>query len=99
MAKLRWNKVALKDLEQIAEYIARDSELYAARTVQKIFNRVEILKLSPYGGRKVPEMNHENIRELIEGNYRIVYEVHSKEDIEILIVFHGARLLQNKIEQ
>src|SRR5258706_10558214 len=99
MAKLRWNKIALDDLEQIAEYIAKDSERYAARTVQKIFDRAEILKASPYGGRKVPEMNYENIRELIEGNYRIIYEIHSKDDIEILTVFHGARLLQNKLEQ
>ena len=43
-------------------------------------------------------MNHESIRELIEGNYRIIYEVHTKEDVEILTVFHGARLLQNKLE-
>lgn len=44
-------------------------------------------------------MNRENIRELIEGSYRIIYEVHSKEDVEILTVFHGARLLQNKVKE
>ncbi|HYV90727.1 MAG TPA: type II toxin-antitoxin system RelE/ParE family toxin [Chitinophagales bacterium] len=99
MAKIRWNKIALDDLDNIAEYIAKDSERYAAITIQKIFDRADHLKLFPFGGRKVPEMNHENIRELIEGNYRIIYEVHSQDDIEILTVFHGARLLQNQLEQ
>ena len=99
MAKIRWNKIALDDLDKIAEYIAKDSGKYAAITIQKIFDRADLLKRSPYGGRKVPEMNRENIRELIEGSYRIIYEVHSKEDVEILTVFHGARLLQNKVEE
>jgi plasmid stabilization system protein ParE len=99
MAKIRWNKIALDDLDKIAEFIARDSERYAAITIQKIFNHTDLLKIFPHGGRKVPEMNHENIRELIEGSYRIMYEVHSEEDVEILTVFHGARLLQNKLEQ
>ena len=97
MAKIRWNQIALSDLDDIAEYIARDSEKYAARMVQRIFICTEQLKQLPFSGRKVPEMNHENIRELIEGNCIIIYEVMQNNDIEILTVFHGARLLKNKL--
>ncbi|MCY7408774.1 MAG: type II toxin-antitoxin system RelE/ParE family toxin [Chitinophagales bacterium] len=67
--------------------------------IQRIFERSQILKLSPAIGSKVPEMNHENIRQLNEGSYRIIYEVHSENEIEVLTVFHGSRLLQNKLEK
>ncbi len=42
-------------------------------------------------------MNDDNIRHLLEGSYRIIYEIHSKDEVEILTVFHGGRLLQNKL--
>ena len=44
-------------------------------------------------GRIVPEISNPEIRELIVEKYRIVYRV-QEEDIEILTVFEGHKLLR-----
>ena len=49
----------------------------------------------PKVGRIVPEKNDENIRELIEGNYRIIYEIRGEDRIEVLLVHHSSRPLGN----
>jgi plasmid stabilization system protein ParE len=41
----------------------------------------------------VPEIGQEDIREIIFGSYRIVYVV-SEDEVNILTVFHAARLLR-----
>jgi len=43
-------------------------------------------------GRMVPEKNDPIIREIIFGNFRIVYRVKAKV-VELLTIHHGARLL------
>lgn len=42
------------------------------------------------------EYNDENIREIIEGNYRIIYKILSNERIDIITIHHGARSLINR---
>lgn len=93
MAEVIWTKLAQFDLQDIYEYICKDSELYAIRLVDKIVERVEILKDYPETGKVVPELNDNSVRELIEGMYRIIDK---KKGIEIVIlrVYHGARLLK-----
>ena len=54
--------------------------------------KVQKLKDFPQSGRMVPEAEDPVIREVILGNYRIVYRTH-KELVEILTIYHGARLL------
>ena len=95
MVTVIWIDQAIDDIHSIAEYIAKDSQKYAAITVSKLFKRVEMLTSHPKAGRVVPETNNENIRELIEGNYRIIYEIISEQRIEILTVHHSARQLKN----
>ena len=83
---------AEKQLDQIFDYIASDSTLYAYRTVGQIIESAESLPPHPRKGRKVPEYEWEDIREVFHNPYRIIYLL--KEDtIEILSVIHGARLL------
>lgn len=94
MVKLIWTDQAISDLEDIGNYIAENSENFAKRTVQKLFDRPHILKEFPKVGRIVPETNNENVRELIEGNYRIIYEVISADQINILAIHHSARNLE-----
>jgi toxin ParE1/3/4 len=91
MVKLIWTDTAINDLGDIGDYIAESSEKYAKLTVKKLFERTDILKTFPKAGRKVPEKNEENIRELIEGNYRIIYEIVSEYQINILSIYHSAR--------
>ena len=87
MVQINWTLQAKKDLKEIAEYISRDSKIYAKRQVLKIRNRTFILRSQPQSGRIVPELQEEIIRELLEGNYRLV----SNNRIDILTIHHSAR--------
>jgi toxin ParE1/3/4 len=92
MVTIFWSELALKDLEAIHDYIAKDSKLYAKNFSEKLISRVEQLQLFPESGRVVPELGLTTIRELIEGNYRIIYRNNS-EEIEIVRIHHSARIL------
>ncbi len=94
MVKLIWTDQAINDLSDIGDYISENSEKYAKLTVKQLFERTDLLKAFPQAGRIVPEKNEENLRELIEGNYRIIYEIVSAEQINILTVYHSARDLK-----
>ena len=93
MVEIIWTSNALTDLSEIGEYIAKDSPRYAEITVSKLFHKVEILINHPKIGRIVPEAELESLRELIEGNYRIIYEIVNHKII-ILTVHHSARILK-----
>jgi toxin ParE1/3/4 len=95
MVKIKRNEDAITDMNEIAEYIAQDSEFYALIQLEKFFGRVEILKKNIKTGKAVPEMGDSKVRELIEGNYRIIYEVKGASSVEVLCVIHGMRLLKN----
>lgn len=97
MVKLIWTDQAIDNLDEIGTYIAINSERYAKLTLKKLHERVDILKAFPLAGRIVPEKNEESVRELIEGNYRIIYEISPDKIIYILAVYHSARNLKNQI--
>lgn len=92
MARLIWTIQAIDDIECICEYIARDSQNYARTFAQNIVSSVKKLELLPASGRAVPELGDENIRELILGNYRVIYRL-GTDVVEILTIYHSARLL------
>jgi len=96
MVRINWTSIAIADLKSIAEYIARDSKRYAKLQVQKISQRVKDLKQHPQTGKIVPEINEQNVRELIEGNYRIIYEIVNAERIDVLTVHHSSRDLNRR---
>ena len=91
MVRINWTFQAKNDLKDIADYISKDSKLYARRQVLKIRNRTIILKSQYYSGRMVPEIQDENIREIIEGNYRIIYRLVNENRIDILTIHHSSR--------
>lgn len=93
MAQISWTKKSLKDLKAISDYISLDSKFYAARFISKLIERVEQLIEFPESGRIVPEKNENEIRELIEGNYRIFYRIR-KENITILRIHNSARKIK-----
>jgi plasmid stabilization system protein ParE len=94
MAQVSWAPAALADLEAIAQFIARDSQQYADAFVQRVVAIVEDLPRFPRAGRIVPEYGQETLREVLVGNYRIVYRVlHAR--IEVAAVVHGARQMPN----
>jgi toxin ParE1/3/4 len=93
MVKIIWTDFAIEDLRMIHEYISKDSKTYADRFVDRIIKRVDQLENFPKSGRVVPEFNSETIRELIEGNYRIIYQIRP-EYIGIARIHHSARQLK-----
>ncbi|MBX3295907.1 MAG: type II toxin-antitoxin system RelE/ParE family toxin [Acidobacteria bacterium] len=88
-----WSERATEDLEDIATYIARDSERYAKSVVRTILKKVHILSDHPHLGRVVPEFDNDSIRELFAYSYRIIYEV-KDDEINIAAIVHGRRLLE-----
>jgi plasmid stabilization system protein ParE len=92
MNRLEWSWKARLDIIQIYNYIIEDSLYYSIKTVKEIREEVEDLKRFPYIGRKVPEYDIYNIRELIYKSYRIIYEIKSNE-ILIRRIWHSSRLL------
>lgn len=86
--KVVWTHQAYLRLSEIHEFIARDSQEAADRWAGKILDRGDGLADFPEKGRAVPELPGSSLRELIEGNYRIVYRV-TKRKIELLTVFEG----------
>ncbi len=95
MAEVRWTPQALDDLEAICLFIARDAPPVAAVFAQKAFDATDRLARFPRSGRTVPELNNPDFREIILGNYRLIYRMRSG-DVEILTVHHGARLIDPK---
>ena len=93
MAEVVWTHNALTDLSEIGEYIAIGSQKYAELMVSKLYHKVEILDKYPNIGKMVAEMQQEHLRELIEGNYRIIYEI-VNDNIFILTVHHSSRILR-----
>ncbi|MBN1407743.1 MAG: type II toxin-antitoxin system RelE/ParE family toxin [Calditrichaceae bacterium] len=92
MGKVIWSPTAYKDIDLIAEYIARDSVDRAALFVTKLMEQVDAVLVSyPNSGRKIPEMNDESWRELIYGPYRIMYRIKENDDVFVAGVIHGAR--------
>jgi toxin ParE1/3/4 len=90
--KIIWSPLAIERASEIAEYIAIDNETAALKWVDEIFNRVKQLEYFPESGRHVPEVMRSDIREILYGNYRIIYKVKS-ECIDILTVRHGKQIL------
>jgi len=90
--KIRWSINAVKNLEQIADYISQNSPLYAPVFIQKIIDSTDKLVLFPEAGRVVPEYDNQFIRELLFHNYRIIYRINGNQ-IDISDVFHSTRII------
>ena len=95
MVKIILSKTARQDLKDIVDYIKRDSVKYADLEKRKIQEAIDKLPRQPLSGRIVPELSNEDLRELIFRNYRIIYEIVSAKQINILSIHHHARLISN----
>jgi plasmid stabilization system protein ParE len=90
--KIIWSPLAVERTSEIAEYITIDNPSAAIAWVEKVFEKVDLLKLSPEMGREVPEISRKEIREILFGNYRIIYRI-EKSKISILTIRHGKQIL------
>jgi plasmid stabilization system protein ParE len=85
-----WTDAALGQLESIRDYFARTSPEYAQRLVERIVNCSERIAAFPRSGRMVPEYEIDEVRQVIEGQYRIIYLI-KDDQIEILALIHTSR--------
>ena len=88
---LRWTLRAAQDLRSIARYIAQDDPHAARRWVGRLRQRAREAAATPKAGRRVPEINRDDIREVLLRSYRIVYCL-TDGGILVLTVFEGHRL-------
>jgi len=95
MVKINWTKLSFIDIESIRDFIAQDSQKYAIITIQKFYQKAQTLSAFPRKGRKVPEFDNPNIRELIIGNYRLIYRIINEELIHILRIQSSYKQLKS----
>jgi len=92
--KIVWSPLAVERLESIIAYISKDNATAAHKMVERIINKVESLSAFPERGRKVPEINREEIREVFEGEYRWIYRLPSKK-VFVLTIRNFKQLLSS----
>lgn len=90
--KIVWSPLSFKRLENIYEFISDKDPVAAQNLINRIFERIESLTKYPERGRKVPEINRNEIREVFESEYRIIYKIEPKK-ILILTIRNFKQLL------
>jgi len=95
---LVWSNTARNDLKQLRVYIGQDSPIYARHFIQRIITRAEALHGFPNLGRRVPETDRDDIREIVFQGYRIIYQIAAGHAL-VLTVLHGSRDLSNPDNQ
>lgn len=90
---VRWSPQALDDLDEIAEFIARDSVVQARLVVAQLCELSDSLAELPERGRRVPDLERPKLRELFLYSYRMLYRV-EKDEVVISAVVHGSRILR-----
>jgi toxin ParE1/3/4 len=88
--KVHWTDTALEHLRAIHAYVARNSPPYALRVVDRLTRRSQQIADFPLSGREVPEFAVPQIRQVLEGPFRIIYYL-KPDQIDVLAVIHGAQ--------
>jgi addiction module RelE/StbE family toxin len=96
--KVHWTNTAEGHLDAIFNYIAQNSPEYAKCMVDRITRRSQQIAEYPLSGRRVSEYDFNQIREVIEGSYRIIYHIKS-DQVDVLAVIHGAMNILHSSEE
>lgn len=83
--KIIWSPLSFDRLESIYDFVSTEDQIAAKNLTNRIFKRVESLSNYPERGRKVPEINRAEIREVFESEYRIIYKIEPKKIIILTI--------------
>lgn len=94
-ARVVWTEKARQDLREIVRYLRRYSPEAAERISQQIVEVTHRLEDFPLSGRVVPELAETGFREVIVGDYWVIYEAMEDDTVEILSIMHGRRLLRH----
>jgi plasmid stabilization system protein ParE len=94
---VHWTARARARLAAICNYIAKDSPQAAVTIECRLLLRSRQIGEFPRAGRMVPDYERDDIRELIEGNYRLIYRIKA-EQADVLTVMHTAQLLPSDLQ-
>lgn len=87
--KVHWTDTARGHLHAIHAYVARNSPQYALHLVDRLTRRSQQIAAFPLSGREVAEFGVPQIREVLQGPFRIIYYI-KPDQIDVLAVIHGA---------
>jgi plasmid stabilization system protein ParE len=90
MAKLIWTDESLESLRLIGEYLSEKSPEAAAKVTEGVYNKAQVLKKFPELGWRHEEVVNRNLRSLVYGHYRIVYEIFAGDIVRVVTVLHSA---------
>lgn len=96
---IRWSVRAMRDLEQIATYIARDNPGAARRWVRKLRDAAERASQVPLAARVVPEVQRDDVREVFVRSYRIVYGVREHHIFVFTVLGGGKQLSEDAVPE
>jgi len=95
--KITWSPLAVDQVRDIAAYIALDKPAVAVQWAEKIFDSVGLLSEHPESGRVVSEINRNEIRELVQGSYRVIYKIKPKEVLVLVVKSYRQQLIESEI--
>ncbi|MCC5839266.1 MAG: type II toxin-antitoxin system RelE/ParE family toxin [Opitutales bacterium] len=83
MAEIIWTDPALTDLDAVGDYIALDDYNAARRLIQKVFERVDLLRENPSLGRVPRDLFDTPYRKLVVNPVYVYYRV---EGVKVIII-------------
>ena len=95
--RVLWTEAAIRDLEGLIDYIARDAPINAGKILSQLRSKAESLNIAPERGRLVPALLRHGLavwRELIVRPHRILYRIDGK-TVYVLAVFDSRRDLED----
>lgn len=97
MKPVYWTPEAKERLTEIYDHlISQDAPKTAKDVVVTLLSRTRQLEIAPLSGHKIPDYPDDDLRELLERPYRIIYRI-TKQQIEILTVMHYRQLLPGTV--
>lgn len=94
--KVVWTNRAKLRLRELRDYIAQEAPLVAPQIVKRLILRSRQLQAAPWSGRRVPEYDRDDVRELMDRPYRIIYLV-LPDRVDVLTVRHYRQLMPSEL--
>jgi toxin ParE1/3/4 len=88
--KVVWSPLANDQIDEAVAFIVADDPAAALEWLEGLLERVKSLAAYPDSGRIVPELERDDVRELIVSPCRVIYR-RGAEVVEIASIRHGAR--------
>jgi len=90
--QIKWTLAAREDFQDILLFIAADNPEAALNVGDQIEGRIDQLQQFPESGPVFPEEPEGEYRQIVAGNYRVIYRIHHEDRaVEIKRLWHGAR--------